>query len=191
MIESSSSLVERPISRATRGLFDRVYPFWSGDEIVKHVHPIRKHARKLARSPFLGSEIVAASTRIERAGMPAARQLSDMGREYASFQDCEQLVASLAGRVGNPQIAPVPRVWPLLAIVLLEWRGTISASAVVAHAATAGLSEQAQRGLVIVTYLFPELQSWLAQVRLGIPLWERVLAVPLAARKLVLLDKSS
>ena len=99
-------------------------------------------------------------------------------------------MAILASRMRN-QIAPVPPLWPLLALLLFGWRDTISAQAVMARAADIGLTEETQRGLVIVTYLFPELQSWLAGVPLRIPLWERSLAVPFAARKLVLVEKAS
>ncbi len=191
MIRPNSPLPENATSRATRGFFERVYPLWSKDDVLKHLGPIRNCARKAARSGFDGTAIVAASARLEQAGIPANYGLSTTAREYAVFQNCEQLVAIFASRVGNPQIAPVPPLWPLLALVLFEWRATISGSGVVARAASLGLSEEAQRGLVIVRHLFPELQDWLAEVPLAIPLWERVLAVPLAARKLVLLEKTS
>jgi hypothetical protein len=162
-----------------------------GNEILKHVHPIRNRARKVARAPFTGSLIVAASTRIERGGLPEGYRLSAAAREYAMFEDSEQLAAILASRVGDPKIAPKPPLWPLLGMLLLEWRGEIFASDVLARAAAMGMHEEAQRGLVIVTYLFPELQDWMAGVPLGIPFWERALAVPLTARKLVLLEKTT
>ena len=53
-----------------------------------------------------------------------------------------------------------------------------------------GFEEEVERGLAVVTYLFPELQDWMTGVPLGIPLWESALAVPLSARKLVLLEKT-
>jgi len=189
VIEFPSSLIGKPVIALTGGFLDRLFPFRTDNEILKHVLPVRRHARKTARSPFVGDQLVGASARLERAGMPAGYHLSAIAREYSAFEDCEQLVASLASRVGNPQIAPVPPLWPLLAQVLLEFRSVISPHAVLRHAAKDGLSEEAQRGLIIVTYLFPELKDWLAGVKLGIPRWERMLAVPLAARKLVLLEK--
>ena len=91
-----------------------------------------------------------------------------------------------------PSLGPTELIIILvLALVLFEWRGSISASGVVTRASRMGVSEETQRGLVIIAHLFPELQDWLAEVPLAIPLWERVLALPLAARKLVLLEKAS
>ena len=184
-------LLQHPIRRPARGFLDRVYPLWTEDEVLKHLHPIRNYARKAARSSFDGSGIVAASIRIERAGLPESYRLPDTARQYAIFQNCEQLIAILASRMGAPKIAPVPPLWPLLALILFEWRGSTPASRVLTYAARMGLSEEVQRGLVIVAYLFPELESWLGEVHLRIPLWERVLAIPLAARKLVLLQKTT
>jgi len=191
VIQPISPLSQHPIRRPARGFLERVYPLWSDHDIVKHLHPIRNQARKVARSSFNGAGIVAASIRIEQAGLPESYRLPDTAREFAVFQDCEQLIAILAGRIGDPKIAPMPPLWPLLALVLLEWRSSISATGVVTQAARMGLSEETERGLVIIAHLFPELQDWLAEVPLAIPLWERVLAVPLAARKLVLLEKAS
>ena len=184
-------LLQHPIRRSARGFLDRVYPLWTEDEVLKHLHPIRNHARKVPRSSFDGTGIVAASIRIERAGLPESYRLPDTARQYAIFQNCEQLIAILASRMGDPKIAPVPPLWPLLALMLFEWHGSTSAARVLTYAASMGLREEVQRGLVIVAYLFPELESWLGEVHLGLPLWERVLAIPLAARKLVLLQKTT
>ena len=189
MIQPVSPLSQDPVRNAARGFLERVS--WRDHDIMKHLHPIRNQARKVARSSFNGSGIVAASIRIEQAGLPEGYRLRDTAREYAVIPDCEQLIAILASRMGDPKVAPVPPLWPLLALVLFEWRGSISASGVVTHAASMGLSEETQRGLVIIAHLFPELQDWLAEAPLAIPLWERVLAIPIAARKLVLLEKAS
>src|SRR5262249_43169103 len=149
------------------------------------------HVRKAGFVPFSGQNLAEAAARLEKAGMPASYRLSAVGQEYARYENPEELAMQLASRIGDPQVAPVPPLWPLLALVLLEWGESISAKRVLAQAREMGVSEQAQRGLVIVTYLFPELNQWLAGVPLEIPFWERVLAVPLAARKLVLLEKSA
>ena len=174
-----------------RGFLGRMAPVWRGNEILRHVHPIRDRARKVARMPFIGSAVVAASVRIEKAGMPQGYRLSETARQYALFQDCEQTVVTLASRVGDPKIAPVPPLWPLLAMILFEWQNDVSANDVLARAASMGLRHEVRRGLLSVTYLFPELQDWLAGVPMGIPFWERALAVPLSVRKLVLLEKTS
>jgi hypothetical protein len=188
---TSPLLLDNLVDRPTRGFLERVHPLWESNDLHRHTAPIRKWTRKAARSPFAGGGIVAASVRIDRAGMPAGYGISATAAEYASFGDCEEMAVVLAGRVGNPQIAPVPPVWPLLVLVLLEWRSTISAPGLVQRAAAMGIRREVQRGLVIVTYLFPELRSWLGEVQFDVPLWERVLAVPLAARKLVLLEKTN
>ena len=173
------------------GLSIRRSSLWKSHEIHRHVHPIRTRARKAPRSAFMGTSIVAASTRIERAGLPKGYRLTETAREYAAFHDCAHATAILASRVGDPRIAPKPPLWPLLGMLLFEWREEISATDVLDRAAAMGSNEEAQRGLAIVSYLFPELRSWLAGARNGVPFWERALAVPLSARKLVLLETTS
>ena len=173
-----------------QGLIERVRPLWGGRELLKHIHPIRSRSRKEARSPFIRSDLVAASRRVEEAGLPESYRLFETAREYVVSQDCEEVIVRLASRIGDPRIAPVPPLWPLLALVLFEWRHDISAYAVLEHARAMGFEEEVERGLAVVTYLFPELQDWMTGVPVGIPLWESALAVPLSARKLVLLEKS-
>ena len=173
-----------------QGLIERVRPLWGGRELLKHIHPIRSRSRKVARLPFSGSDLVAASRRIEEAGLSEGYRLAKTAREYVVSQDCEEVIVRLASRIGDPRIAPVPPLWPLLAMVLFEWRHDISASGVLALANMMGFQEEVERGLAVVTYLFPELQRWMTRTP-GIPFWERALAVPLSARKLVLLEKTS
>jgi len=191
LILSSGPLTETHIRRSSRGFFGRISPVWNSNQILKHVHPIRSRARKIARSPFMGNSVVAASLRIQQGGLPPGYRLSDTAREFAVFQDCEQLATILASRVGDAKVAPNPPLWPLLAMILFEWREVLSAKDILVRGAAMGLQEEVRRGLIIVSYLFPELQEWLAELPLGIPLWERALAVPLTARKLVLLEKTS
>ena len=173
-----------------QGLIERVRPLWGGRELLKHIHPIQSRSSKAARSPFIRSDLVAASRRIEEAGLSESYRLFETAREYVVSQDCEEVIVRLASRIGDPRIAPVPPLWPLLAMVLFEWRHDISASGVLALAKMMGFQEEVERGLAVVTYLFPELQDWMTGVPVGIPLWESALAVPLSARKLVLLEKS-
>src|SRR5438094_5628383 len=156
-------------------------------EILKYVGLIRAGARAVARLPFRGGAIVEACVLVERAGMPSSYRLLATAREYTVFQNSEQLAVTLAGRVGNPRISPTPPLWPLLALLLLGWRDRLSAERVMERAARLGMENEVERGLAIVAYLFPELQEWTADIPFRMPLWERTLAVPLAARKLAVL----
>jgi len=183
---SSDSLITVP----NRGILNRTAPLWKDKETLTHVQPIRHRARKFARAPYAGSLIIAASTRIERGGLPHGYRLTDTAREYAVIEDAAQLVTVLAGRLGNPGIAPNPPVWPLLAMLLMEWGDVMSAQDVLHRGARMGASEEVSRGLIIMSYLFPEMHDWLSGVRLQVPFWERALAIPFAARKLVLLEKT-
>jgi hypothetical protein len=183
---SSDSLITIP----NRGILSRTAPLWKDKETLTHVQPIRYRARKFARAPYTGSLIIAASNRVERGGLPQGYRLTDTAREFAVIEDAAQLVTILAGRLGNPGIAPNPPVWPLLAMLLMEWGDVISAQDVLDRATRIGATEEVNRGLIIMSYLFPELHDWLSGVRLHVPFWERTLAIPFAARKLVLLEKT-
>jgi len=156
----------------------------NGTDIVKYLSLIRESARALAHSPFDGNVIVEACSLAERAGIPTNYRLLATAREYAVFQNSGQLAVTLAGRVGNPRVSPAPPLWPLLALLLLGWRDRLSAERVMERAAWLGMETEVERGLAIVAYLFPELQEWTADIPFRMPLWERTLAVPLAARKL-------
>ena len=190
MIQILSLTSTQAIKHPGHGPVERVRPLWGGRELLKHIHPIRSRSRKVARLPFSGSDLVAASRRIEEAGLSEGYRLAKTAREYVVSQDCEEVIVRLASRIGDPRIAPVPPLWPLLAMVLFEWRHDISASGVLALANMMGFQEEVERGLAVVTYLFPELQRWMTRTP-GIPFWETALAVPLSARKLVLLEKTS
>ena len=95
---------------------------------------------------------------------------------------------TLARRVGDPRVSPVPPLWPVLALLLLAWRQVFSAERIMRQATELGAENEVLRGLAIIAYLFPELEYWLGTIRSRIPPWERTLAVPLAARKLVVLE---
>ena len=158
----------------------------NGTETLKYINSIRKAASTVLQFPFAGDAFLEACSLVEWAGMPNCYRLRATAREYAVFQNSEQLAITLAGRVGNPRVSPVPPLWPLLAVLLLIWSHTLSAQHVIERAARLGVEDEVQRGLAIVAYLFPELQTWMADTPLRIPLWEKTLAVPLAARKLAL-----
>jgi hypothetical protein len=190
LIQIVAPTTDSIIKEATSRFFGRSYPLWKDRQTLTHVQPIQHRARKVARMPYAGNLIVAASTRIERGGLPQDYRLTETAREYAIFQNCEQLVTRLAGRLGDPKIAPNPPVWPLLGMLLMEWGSVMSPEDILGRAASMGTTEEVHRGLIIITYLFPELQEWLKGATLQIPFWERALAIPFAARKLVLLEKT-
>src|SRR5436190_16804969 len=158
-----------------------------GAEITNDISLIRAGARALARFPVGADAIVEACALVEQAGLPSRYRLLATAREYAVFQNSEQLAVILAGRVGNPRVSPAPPLWPLLALLLLAWRDRLSAQRLMQRAAWLGMQNEVERGLAIVAYLFPELQEWAADIPFRMPLWERTLAVPIAARKLALL----
>jgi hypothetical protein len=158
-------------------------------ELSQYLDPIRRGAWALRRSPFAPQSLLEACSFVDCAGLPSAYRLLATARNYERFHNGEQLAVTLAGRVGNPRVSPVPPLWPLLALLLLRWRDTLSAEQLLQRAAKLEAEDQVHRGLSIVAYLFPELQGWLATVPVRMPLWEKTFAVPLAARKLVLLEK--
>ena len=190
MIQIIGPTLGAPTRPASRRLFNRIHPLWSDKETHRRVLPIRHRARKTVRSPFGGNLVVAAANRIERGGLPHEYRLTEIARKYESAHDCEQLVAILAGRLGDPSIPPNPPVWPILGIILLEWQTAVSIKTVLARAGAMGFADNAQRGLILLSYLFPELQEWVAETPLPVPFWETALAAPFAARKLVLLEKT-
>src|SRR5207249_3635415 len=158
-----------------------------GTELTNYVGLIRIGARAVAGLPLGGGALVEACELVERAGMPIRYRLLATAREYTVFQNSEQLAVTLAGRVGNPRISPAPPLWPLLALLLLGWRDRLSAERLMARAAWPSMENEVERGFAIVAYLFPELQEWTADIPSRMPLWERTLAVPLAARRLAAL----
>ena len=157
-------------------------------EVAYHVGLIRRAARRLEGSEFTGDALMDACLWVEWAGMPASYGLAATALEHTAFQKADHLALVLASRVGNPRVSPLPPLWPLLALLVLSWRDTVSAPGVVARAEVLGSEAEVRRGLSIVVYLIPELEDWLEGVSLDIPLWEQTLALPLAARKLALAD---
>src|SRR2546426_4964297 len=99
----------------------------NGRETLKYISLIRQGALAVAYLPFNGSAIVEACLLVERAGMPSLYRLTATAREYAVFQNSEQMAVTLAGRLGNPRVSPTPPLWPLLALLLLGWRDSLSA----------------------------------------------------------------
>src|SRR5437016_13558098 len=146
-----------------------------GTELTNYVGLIRIGARAVAGLPLGGGALVEACELVERAGMPIRYRLLATAREYTVFQNSEQLAVTLAGRVGNPRISPTPPLWPLLALLLLGWRDSLSAERVMERAAWLGLATEVEGGLAIVVYLFLALHEWSAVVPVRMPHWESTL----------------
>ena len=175
------------MSRSPRNLYPS--SFVNSPEAIRHVNQVRHWAGTVARLPFGTEVVVQACTGIEQAGTSSGQLLSITAKEYMEgnhMESIEHVLATLAGRIGDPRISPAPPLWPILALMLLGWRDRTSLYRVIERSTKLGVEEEVYRGLAIVVYLFPELQDWAAGVLQKIPLWERALAVPLAARKLVL-----
>jgi len=164
--------------------------FRNSPEALKHVNHVRHWAGRVAHLPFGGEAIVQACAGIDQAGVSRGHLLSATARDYLSLKSIDHIVATLAGRVGNPEIPPTPPLWPLLAVLLLGWGETTSIEGVLRHSNDLGVEAEAYRGLAMVVYLFPELRVWAADVHRKIPLWERAFALPLAARKLVQFEQA-
>jgi len=171
------------MSRPTRNLSS-----FLNSETLNHVNHVRHWAGTVAHLPFGKEVIVQACTGIEQAGLSSGRFLSATAQEYMTHEkvrNLEHTIAILASRVGDPRISPTPPLWPILALVLLGWRDGATVYGVIERSANLGVEEAVYRGLAIVVHLFPELSDWASAIHQRIPLWERALAVPLAARKLV------
>lgn len=97
----------------------------------------------------------------------------------------ELLVTLLAARVGEPESTPLPPVWAHLALALAARGDTIDFGSVLAMAEELELSECVHRGLAVVGSMMPELRTWIPMDALEIPAWERWLAVPISARRLM------
>jgi hypothetical protein len=95
----------------------------------------------------------------------------------------ELFVVLLAARVGDPAALPSPPHWFHLAVAMLTWRDRLNVHTVLTLADRLDLAAKAQRGLAMVGSLFPELKPGLDLSSFEIPLWERLLAVPVAARR--------
>jgi hypothetical protein len=96
------------------------------------------------------------------------------------------LVAMLAVHVGDPANSPDPPVWLHLGLAILVWKETVSARAVAELGEVLGHGDQVDRGLAIIAHLFPELLDWVGAESGRIPNWEKKLAIPLAARRIVM-----
>jgi len=97
----------------------------------------------------------------------------------------ELFAVLLAARVGDPAALPSPPHWFHLAVALMAWRDSLNVHTVLTLADRLDVGARAQRGLAMVGSLFPELKASLDPSSFEIPLWERLLAVPVAARRVV------
>jgi hypothetical protein len=97
----------------------------------------------------------------------------------------ELLVVLLAARVGDPESSPIPPQWPHLATALLASRDALDHEVVLELAAELNLAPKVHRGLAAARQLVPELGGQFSDGRLEIPWWERTIALPIAARRLL------
>jgi hypothetical protein len=95
------------------------------------------------------------------------------------------LIALLAGHVGDPTISPDRPMWPHLGLAALVYKDRVTANQVLELAGELANRKEAERGLAIVSHIFPELCQWLYSANLVIPNWERKFALSFAAHKLV------
>ena len=97
----------------------------------------------------------------------------------------ELLVALMAGRVGDPEAVPTPPSWFHLAVAILGWGDRLDLDAVLTLAAELRIAPQVHRGLAAAAVLFPELAPVVPAPALEIPVWERWVALRIAASRLV------
>jgi hypothetical protein len=97
----------------------------------------------------------------------------------------ELFAVLLAARVGDPAALPSPPHWFHLAVTLMAWRDSLNVQTVLTLADRLDVGARVQRGLAMVASLFPEVKAGLDVASFEIPLWERLLAVPVAARRVV------
>jgi len=96
------------------------------------------------------------------------------------------MITLLAAHLGNPGAPPTPSIWPHLALSLLVWNDRIPLQSILEFAGSLDLAEDVNRGLAITAHVFPELQEWADVDELSIPGWEKKLAIPIAARRIML-----
>lgn len=96
------------------------------------------------------------------------------------------LITLLAAHLGNPSAPPTPSIWPHLALSLLVWNDQVPVQSILEFAGALDLAEDVQRGLAITAHVFPELREWAGVDELSIPGWEKKLAIPIAARRLMM-----
>src|SRR5689334_5044310 len=158
------------------------------DEISGYVDVIRRAGRAASGRPFGSAAIMEACSFAERAGIPSSYRLSATASEYAASHNNEQMAVTLARRVGDPRVSPMPPLWPVLSLLLLGWSDSLSPERLTKLASEVGAETEVVRALAIVGHLFPELRTWLGDIPSRMPSLERAFAVPLAARKLVLFE---
>ena len=123
----------------------------------------------------------------QRLEVPLRRWSSDVSAAGRTWRvpTGELFAVLLAARVGDPAALPSPPHWFHLAVALMAWRDSLNVHTVLTLADRLDIGARAQRGLAMVGSLFPELKPSLDLSSFEIPLWERLLAVPGAARRVV------
>ena len=97
----------------------------------------------------------------------------------------ELMAVLLAARVGDPEALPSPPMWFHLAVAIMGWKEYLDFDEMLELADDLELSCHVHRGLAITAKLFPEVRAMVPIRKLDIPTWERLLALPLATRRVV------
>jgi len=95
------------------------------------------------------------------------------------------LITLFAAHVGDASNSPAPPVWPHLGLALLVWKDRVGIKEILDMGKKLKQPAEVERGLAIAAHIFPELAGWIGTQKLAIPRWERRLAIPLAARRIV------
>ena len=125
----------------------------------------------------------------------AAGRLAEPLKYYSRIEEAggiewlvptEELMAVLlAARVGDPEAVPAPPMWFHLAVAILGWKEHLDFDEILELADDLELGGRVHRGLAITSSVFPEIAGLVPSHKLQIPLWERILVLPLAARRVV------
>ena len=97
----------------------------------------------------------------------------------------ELLLVLMAARLGDSRAALLPPMWFHLAVAMLGWRDRVDFDEILELAEDLELVACVHRGLAITAAVFPEIDILVSPRKLDIPRWERLLALPLAARRVV------
>jgi hypothetical protein len=130
------------------------------------------------------SEMLFAAQGALRGLLRTATQSVTVHDEAWRIPGLELLIVQLAARVGEPEASPESPWWAHLAAVLKGNRHDVSIRSVLRLADDIGVRSRVDRGLAIVSIVFPEIARLVPPESLEIPAWEKV-ALRVAANRLV------
>ena len=97
----------------------------------------------------------------------------------------ELMVVLLAARTGDSRVNPLAPTLPSLVLQLKSESRELDRRSLVEIARGLDVEESTSRGLGVALHLFPELRRAIAMEDLSLPRWEKSLAVPVAARRVM------